>query len=140
VTYKPSRSVYLGHCADHVWGLPVSAAIFQGFHGLVRYSLIYWPVAPEGLKFSLVAMAASVSKGPGNLPAARVWMAKTGWFGSRRVQILDPLTVNRPNMGPYTSTRGFRLGCLDQSVPISGYAFRVSHSWSDSNMLQLIVK
>ena len=75
-----------------------------------------------------------LATGPGNLPAVRVWTAKTGRFGSRPVQKPDPLTVGGPN------TDGFRCIWLHLSVPISGSAFWVSHLWSHSDMLLLIVK
>jgi hypothetical protein len=81
-----------------------------------------------------------LATGPGNPPAVRVWTAKTGRFGSRPVQKPDPLTLGGPNPDPYPSTRGFRRVWLDPSVPISGSAFRVSHLWSHSDMLLLIVK
>ena len=77
---------------------------------------------------------------PGNLPAVRVWTAKTGRFGSRPVQKPDLLTLGRPNPDRYPSTRRFRWVWRDLSVPISGSAFRVSHLWWHSDMLLLIVK
>ena len=77
---------------------------------------------------------------PGNAPAVRVWTTKTGWFGSRPVQIPHPFTLGGPNPLLYPSTCGFRRVWLDQSVPISGSALWVSHWWSHSDMLLLIVK
>ena len=81
-----------------------------------------------------------LATGPGNPPAVRVWTAKTGRFGSKPGQKPDPLTLGRPNPDPYPSTRVFRRVWLDLSGPISGSAFRVSHLWSHSDMLLLIVK
>jgi len=86
-------------------------------------------------RYSLV-----LATGPGNPPAVRVWTANTGRFGSRTVQQPDRLTLGGPNPDPYPSTRGFRRVWLDPSVPMSGSAFRVSHLWSHSDMLLLIVK
>jgi len=68
-----------------------------------------------------------LATGPGNPPAVRVWTPKTGWVGSRTVQKPDPQTLGGPNPDPYTSSLGFRRVWLDQSVPTSGSAFRVSH-------------
>jgi len=87
-----------------------------------------------GLVVGVLAM------GPGNPPTVRVWTAKTGLFRSRPVQKCKPLTIGGPNPDPYPSTRGFRWVWLHPSVPISGSAFRVSHLWSHSDMLLLIVK
>jgi len=81
-----------------------------------------------------------LATGPGNLPAVRVWTAKTDWFGSRTVQKPDTQTLGGPNPDPYPSTRRFRRFWLDPSVPISGSAFRVSQRWSHSDMLLIIVK
>ena len=81
-----------------------------------------------------------LATGPGNPPAVRVWTAKTGRFSSRPGQKPDPLTLGGPNPDPYPSTRVFRRVWLDPSVPISCSAFRVSHIWSHSDMLLLIVK
>jgi hypothetical protein len=78
--------------------------------------------------------------GPGNPPAVWVWTAKIGWFSFRPVQKSDPVNLGGPNPDPYLSTHGFRQVCLDPSVPISGFAFRVLHLWSHSDMLLLIVK
>jgi len=90
--------------------------------------------------FNSVVPYLVLATGPGNPPAVRVLTAKTGRFGSRPVQKPDPLTLGGPNPVPYPSTRGFRRVWLDLSVPISGSAFRVSHLWSHSDMLLLIVK
>jgi len=81
-----------------------------------------------------------LATGPGNPPAVRVWTAKTGWFGSRTDQKPNLLTLGGPNPDPYPSTLRFRRVLLDQSVAISGSAFRVSYLWSHSDMLLLIVK
>jgi len=81
-----------------------------------------------------------LATGLGNRPAVRVWTARTGRFGSRPIQKPDPLTLGRPNLDPYPSTRGFRRVWLDPSVPISGSAFRVSHLWSHSDILLSTVK
>ena len=81
-----------------------------------------------------------LATGPCNAPAVRVWTAKTGWFGSRPVQQPDPLTLGGPNPDTYPSTREFRRVWPAPSVSISGSAFRVSHLWSHSDMLLLIVK
>jgi hypothetical protein len=78
--------------------------------------------------------------GLGNLPAVRAWTINIGPVSSRPIQNPDPLRLGRPNWDPYPSTCGFRRGWLDPSVPISGTAFRVSHLWSHSDMLLLIVK
>ena len=63
---------------------------------------------------------------PGNLPAVRVWTAKTGRFGSRTVQNPGPLQLGGPNPNLYPSTRWFCLVWLVPSVPISSFAFPVS--------------
>jgi len=81
-----------------------------------------------------------LATGPGNPPAFRFRTAKTGRFGSRLDQKPDPLTCGEPNPDPYLSTRGFSRVWLDLSVPISGSAFQVSHLWSHSDMLLLIIK
>jgi len=72
-----------------------------------------------------IAQRAVSAMGPGNLPAVRVWPAKTGLFGSRTVQKPDPLSLGGPNPDPYPSTRWFCRVRLDPSVPMSGSAFRV---------------
>jgi len=69
-----------------------------------------------------------LATGPGNPAAFWVWTAKTGRFGSRTVQKHDPLTLGGANPDPHPS------------VPISGFAFRVSYVWSHSDMLLWIVK
>jgi hypothetical protein len=61
-------------------------------------------------------------------------------FGSITVQKPDPQTLGGPNSDLSTSTCVFRQVWLDPSVPIPGSAIRVSHLWSHSNMLLLIVK
>jgi hypothetical protein len=81
-----------------------------------------------------------LATGPGNPPAVRVWSAKMSRFGSRPGQTPDPLTLGGPNPDPYPSISGFRRVWLDSSGPFSGSAFRVSHLWSHSDMLLLIVK
>jgi hypothetical protein len=81
-----------------------------------------------------------LATGPGNPPAVRVWTTKTGRFKFKPIQTPDPLTVGGPHPDPYTSTSRFRRVCLDPAVPISGSAFRVSHLWSHSDMLLLIIK
>ena len=80
-----------------------------------------------------------LATGPGNPPPVWVWTVKTGRFGSRPSQKPDPQLLGGPNPDPYPSTRGFRRVWLDPSVPISGSACRVSHLWSHSDMLLLIV-
>jgi hypothetical protein len=67
-----------------------------------------------------------LAMGPGNLPAVRVWTAKTGPFGSRTIQKPGTLHLGGPNADPYTSTSGFCRVWLILSVPISGFALRVS--------------
>ena len=76
----------------------------------------------------------------GNAPAVRVRTVNTGRFGSSLVHKPDQLTLGVPNPDPYPSTRGFCGGWPDPSVPISGSVFRVSHVWSHSDMLLLVVK
>jgi len=70
-----------------------------------------------------------VAKGPGNLPAFRVWTTKTGWFSSRPGEKPDPLTLGWHNLDPFRSSSGSRRVWLDPSVPISCSAFWVSHLW-----------
>jgi len=48
-----------------------------------------------------------------------------GQFGCGPDQIPNPLPLGGPNPDPYLTTRGFSRVRLDQSVPISGSAFRV---------------
>ena len=81
-----------------------------------------------------------LATGPGNPPAVQVLTAKTGGFGSRPVRKPDQLTLGGPSLDPYPSTRGFRRIWLDPSVPITGSGCRLSHAWSHSDMLLLIVK
>jgi hypothetical protein len=81
-----------------------------------------------------------LATGPGNPRAVRVWTAKMGRFSSRYVSKPDLLTIGRPNPNPDPSTRGFRRVWVDPSVRISGSECRVSHFWSHSDMLLLIVK
>jgi hypothetical protein len=81
-----------------------------------------------------------LATGRGKPPAVRVWTAKTVRFGSTPGQKPDSLTLARPNLDRYPSTRGFHRVWLDASVAISGSAFWVSHLWSHSDMLLLIVK
>jgi len=81
-----------------------------------------------------------LATGPGNPPVVQVWTAKTGRFGSRPGQKLDPLTLGEPNPDLYPSTRTFHQVWLDPSVPISSAAFRLSHLWSHSDILLLIIK
>jgi len=81
-----------------------------------------------------------LATGSGNAPAVPVWTAKMGRFGSKAVQKPYPLTLSGRNPDVYTSTPGFHQVWLDLSVPISGFAFRVSHPWLHSDMRQLIIK
>jgi hypothetical protein len=76
-----------------------------------------------------------LATGPGNPPVVRIWTAKSGGFVSRATQKPDQMTLGRPNPDPYPSTRRFRLVWLDLSVPISGSGFRMTHLWSQSDML-----
>jgi hypothetical protein len=150
------KSLILRWCSFSTWGTEHFAFSFH-YHGR-QYLLYIWrylTCRPNKLtkihnqqlltlhwrSFSGCRRARVVlATGPGNAPAVRVWTAKTGQFGSRFVQQPDPLTLGGPNPDPYPSTRGFRQVWLDLSVPISGSAFRVSHLWSHSDMLLLIVK
>jgi len=68
-----------------------------------------------------------LAMGPGNLPAVRVWTAKSGRFGSRPIQRPNPLTLGGPNPNTDPSTRRFHRVWLAPLVPISGCAFQVSH-------------
>jgi len=81
-----------------------------------------------------------LATGPGNLPVVRIWTAKMGRFVSRPVQKPDLLHLAGPNPDLGLSTHGFCRVGLDPSVPISCSAFQVSHLWSHSDMLLLIVK
>ena len=97
------------------------------------------------LSFLLLAPPVSdiqlvLATGPGNPPAVWVWTSKTGRFGSRPVQKPNTLTLGGPNPDPSPLARGYRRVWQDPSVPISGCAFRISHLWSHSDMLLLIVK
>jgi len=87
-----------------------------------------------------LATSLVLATGPGNLPAVRIWTAKTGRYGSRPGQKPHPPTLSGPNPDLYPSTRRFRRVWLDPSVPISGSAFRVSHLWSHSGMQLWIVQ
>jgi len=82
----------------------------------------------------------SVSNGSGNTPAVQVWMTITVSFGCGPVPNPDPLTLGGPIRDPYPSTRWFGRVWADLSVPISSSVFRVSHLWSHSDMVLLIVK
>jgi len=86
------------------------------------------------------ALTLVLATAPGNPPAVRVWTTQTGRFGSRPGQKPDLLTLRRPNPDPYRSTLGIHRVWLDPSGPISGTALRVSHVWSHSDMLLLLVK
>jgi hypothetical protein len=104
---------------------------------LVSYDTLTCRVKPSSNnQLSYLVLAT----GPGNPPAAWVCTAKTCWFGSRPVLNRDLQTLGRPIPDTYPSTCGFCPVCLDPSVTISGSAFRVSHLWSHSNMLLLIIK
>jgi len=81
-----------------------------------------------------------LGKGPGNPPAVRIWLGKTGRFRSRTIQKPDPLLLGGPNLDPYLLTCGFCWVWRDPSVPISSAAFRVFYSWSHSDILMLIPK
>jgi len=78
--------------------------------------------------------------GPGNAAAVRVWTVETGRFAFRSVQQHQPWTHGGAKLDRYASTSGFRQVCLDPSVIISGFTFWVSHLWSHSDVLLLIVK
>jgi hypothetical protein len=78
--------------------------------------------------------------GLGNPPAVHVSTSKRCWFSSKPVQKPDRQSIGWPNRVPYMWTHRFRLVWLDQAVPISGSAFRVSHSWSNPDMLPIILK
>jgi len=78
--------------------------------------------------------------GPSNPPAVRVWTTNMGQFDSRPIQTPNPLNLGGPIPDPYLWTRGSLWDWLDLSVPITGSAFRVSHLWSHSDMLLLIVQ
>ena len=97
-------------------------------------------VVDGAMNFQKREIAVVLATGPGNPQPVRVWTVKTGRFGSRPGQKPDPQLLGGPNPDLYPSTRGFRRVWLDPSVPISGSAFRVSHLWSHSDMLLLIVK
>ena len=81
-----------------------------------------------------------LATGPGNPPTVRVCTTNTGQLCSRPCKKPDPLPHGGPNPDPHPSTCGFRRVWLAPSVPISGSAFRVSHLWSHSDMLLLLVK
>jgi hypothetical protein len=81
-----------------------------------------------------------LATGPGNPPAVQVWSAKPGRFGSRTVQKPDPQTFGGPHADLDRTTRGFHRVWQDPSGPISGSVFRVSHLWSLSDMLLIMVK
>lgn len=59
------------------------------------------------------------------LAAVQVWPARTGRFGFRPGQQPDPLSLGGTNLDPYLSSRGVCPVWLDQSVTMSGSAFRV---------------
>ena len=94
------------------------------------YDTFIWKISPPGV----------LATGPGNPPAVRVWTTNKGWFSTRPGQKPDPLTLGGPNLDPYPSSRGCRRVLLGPSVPISGSAFRVSHSWSHLDILLWFVK
>jgi len=81
-----------------------------------------------------------LATGPGNPPAGRVWNAETGPFDSRPIQNPDPQTHGGLNLDLNPSNRGSRQVWLDLTVPISVSTYRVSHFWSRSDMLPLIVQ
>ena len=80
-----------------------------------------------------------LATGSGSPPVFQVWTAKPGRLGSRPVPKPNLLNLGGPNLDPYPSTCLFRRVWLDPSVPISGFAFRVSHLWLHCYMLLLIV-
>jgi len=67
-----------------------------------------------------------LATGLGNMPVVVDWNAKTGRFGSRPLQKPDPLPLGGPHPDSYRSTTGFCKAWQDPSVPISGFALRVS--------------
>jgi len=107
----------------------------------VNYYIVYWLAKSNWKWYTLNKMMPGVvlAMRLGSLPAVWVCRATTGPFSSRPVQKLDPLTLGRPNLDTYAFTCRFRLLWLDPSVPISGSGFLVSHLWSHSDMLLLIV-
>jgi len=66
-----------------------------------------------------------LATGLGNPPAVRVRTGKMVRFGSRTVETPDPQRLGWANLDLYQSTRGFCQACLNPSVPISGFVFRV---------------
>jgi len=67
-----------------------------------------------------------LATGLGNLLVVRVCTAKTGQFGFRPIEKVNPLPLGGRNLDPYPSTSGFCGVGLDPSVLISSFAFRVS--------------
>jgi len=101
----------------------------------IAYVLLWRPFQPHIV----------LATGPGNPPAVQVWIGKTVGFGSRIVQIPNPLLHGGPNPDQYLSTRGFYWVYLDLSVPIpcSGYRvflFMVAFRYPTANrkMLSLV--
>jgi len=81
-----------------------------------------------------------IATGLGYAPSLQVWTAKMGQFDSGRVQHRYSLTLGRPNLDPYLETVGFPSVWPHQLVAISSSAYHVSHLWSHSDMLLLIIK
>jgi len=67
-----------------------------------------------------------LTMGPANLPAVRIWTAKTGRFSSRPVENPDPLLLGGPNPDPYPSTHKFCQLWQDPLVRICDSVSRVS--------------
>ena len=100
-----------------------------------------WLLRIKGYKLSVYLSSWLVlATGLGNPPAVRVWTANTGRIGSRPGPQPDPVILGRSSPDPYPSTNGFCRVRLDTSGLISGSGFWVSHLWSHSDMLLLIVK
>ena len=107
----------------------------------VQLSLVWLPnVTLSKVHLSIMPHSCLVlTTGLANLRALGVPTAHTGRFGSRPIQKPYLLSLGRPHLDPYLSTWGFCQVWLHTSVPISGSASRVSHLWSHSHMLLLIV-
>jgi len=100
--------------------LPGKLACLQSGQSFVQKVEHITSVTQETLSIRVV-----LATGPGNPPAVLVWIGKTVLFGSRPIQKPDPELLGGPNPYLYQSTCWFWRVCLDQSVPVSGSAFRV---------------